>query len=654
MLEIRVLGGLEVVRDGVPATLPPSRKTRALLAYLALTRGRHRREHLCEMFWEVPDDPRGSLRWSLSKLRPIVDEISVPRLLADRQGVELLTDAIDVDFVTAQLSASLMSAATPDLLGAAKSFRGPLLSDLDLPGNSGFHTWLLGLREDARKLQARILRSLIERLTATPEEALSYARELVAVDPFDEDAWASLIATLAEAGRSGELRPQFEAGLRALRDVGGGFGSLLRAWRAAHAASGRSVGREAKAAGSAAAQHASIVVLPFANLSNDPAQQYFADGITGELTTDLSRIPDMLVISRNTAFTYKNRPIDTRQIGRELGVRCVLEGEVQRSGDQVRVTVQLIDAENDAHLWAERFTGEAADLFALQDQITRRIAAALDLELVDVEASRQIEAPDTRDYILRGRAARLRPPSRENRAEQVMLFEQALALDPQSVGAQSWLAIELAARAVDLMTDTIAADIARAEDLAKSALAAAPRYSVARFAMAQVLRAQHRYEEAIGEYEAVIALSRNWAHAYSHLGWCKFMTGLVEELIPAQEEAVRLSPRDPQIGLFYSRIGRAHLLQSRIDEAIIWCEKARNATPAAAIFRAFLAASCALMGDMERAAAELAEARRLVGDDRYSSIARVRAITQWGAPAISDLAEATYLVGLRIAGMPEV
>ena len=278
---------------------------------------------------------------------------------------------------------------------------------------------------------------------------------------------------------------------------------------------------------------------------------------------------------------------------------------------------------------------------------------ALDLELVDVEASRQIEAPDARDYILRGRAARLRPPSRENRAEQVLLFEQALALDPQSVGAQSWLAIELAARAVDLMTDTIAADIARAEDLAKRALAVAPRYSVARFAMAQVLRAQHRYDEAITEYEAVIALNRNWAHAYSHLGWCQFLTGLVEELIPAQEEAIRLSPRDPQIGLFYSRIGRAHLLKSRIEEAVIWCEKARNATPAAAIFRSFLASSCALKGDMERAGAELAEARRLVGDDRYSSIARVRTITPWGAPAISDLAEATYLVGLRIAGMPE-
>jgi TolB-like protein len=393
----------------------------------------------------------------------------------------------------------------------------------------------------------------------------------------------------------------------------------------------------------------SIVVLPFVNLSNDPEQQYFADGVTGDLTTDLSRIPDMLVISRNTAFTYKDKPIDTKQIGRELGVRYVLEGEVRRSGSRVRVTAQLIDAETDAHLWAERFDGEAGDLFALQDEITHRIAVALDLELVDAEAARPTERPDTRDYILRGRASRLKPPSRENRTEAVLLFERALELDRESVAAQSWLAIELTARALDSMTDTAAADIVRAESLAERALAASPRNPLTRFAKGQVLRAQDRYGEAIPEYETVIALNRNWANAHSHLGWCKFVTGSTEEVIPAQERAIRLSPRDPQIGLFYFRIGFAHL-QSRIDEAIVWCEKARNATPAHPLFRALLASAYALKGEIERAVAELAEARKLVGDDRYSSIARLRTIVSWGAP--KDLVETIYF-GLRKAGVPE-
>ena len=405
------------------------------------------------------------------------------------------------------------------------------------------------------------------------------------------------------------------------------------------------------AADSPIAPRLSIVVLPFVNLSNDPEQQYFADGITGDLITDLSRIPDMLVISRYTAFTYRDKPVDIRQIGSELRVRYALEGEVQRSGTRVRVTAQLIDAETDTHLWAERFDGDAGDLFAWQDEITNRIAVALDLELVDAAAARPSERPDARDYILRGRAVRLKPPSRENRTNAVALFEQALALDQESVAAQSWLAIELTARALDFMTGTAAADIVRAKGLAERALAASPRSSVAHFAKGQVLRAQDRFDEAIPEYETVIALNRNWAHAYSHLGWCKFVTGAIEALIPAQEQAIRLSPRDPQIGLFYFRIGFGHLLQSRTGEAIVWCEKARNAAPAAPIFRTLLASAYALKGDIERAAAELAEARRLVEDDRYSSIARLRAVVSWGAPQL--LVETTYFAGLRKAGVPE-
>jgi TolB-like protein len=397
----------------------------------------------------------------------------------------------------------------------------------------------------------------------------------------------------------------------------------------------------------------SIVVLPFVNLSNDPEQQYFADGITGDLTADLSRIPDMLVISRNTAFTYRSNPVDTKQIGRELCVRYVLEGDVQRSGNRVRVTAQLIDAETDAHLWAQRFDGDAGDLFHLQDEVTNRIAVALDLELVDAAAARPIERPDTRDYILRGRAERLKAPSRENRAEAIELFERGLELDPESVVAQSWLAIALTARVLDLMANTAAADIVRAEGLAERAAAASPRSPLARFAKGQVLRAKHRYEEAILEYETAIALNRNWANSHSHNGWCKFMNGSIDELIPAQEQAIRLSPRDPQIGLFYSRIGLAHLLQSGIGESIIWFEKARSSAPAHPEFRAFLASAHALNGSTERAAAELAQARRLVGDDRYASIARLRALGSWGVPKVRALFESTYFAGLRKAGVPE-
>src|SRR5215470_11335919 len=287
----------------------------------------------------------------------------------------------------------------------------------------------------------------------------------------------------------------------------------------------------------------SIVVLPFANLSSDPEQQYFADGITEDLTTDLSRIVGMVVISRTTAFTYRNKPIDIRQIGRELKVRYVLEGSIRRSGDHIRCNAQLIDAESDSHIWAERFDLLADDLLWLQDEVTCRIAIALDLELVKLEAARPSENPDAFDYILRARAAYNRDSARERFAETISLCESALALDPASIQARTLLAETLAGRVLDQLADTSAADLERAEALISDVLAASQRDPVAHFARGQVLRAQCRYEAAIPEYERTVALDRNRVNAIAALGLCKFHVGAIEEAIPAQELAIRLSPR---------------------------------------------------------------------------------------------------------------
>jgi TolB-like protein len=396
----------------------------------------------------------------------------------------------------------------------------------------------------------------------------------------------------------------------------------------------------------------SIVVLPFANLSNDPDQQYFADGITEDVTTDLSRLAGMMVISRNTAFTYQSKRIDTKQIGRELGVRYALEGSVRRSGDQIRINAQLIDAETDKHLWADRFSSDAIDLLALQDEITSRIAVALSLELVAAEAARPTEHPDALDYILQGRAAVSNPRSRGKYAEAISLFERALTLDTESVAARSWLAITLASRVINQMTDCAAADIARATGLVGQAFASSPRSANVHFAKGEVLRAQKRYEEAIPEYETVIAFDRSSASALLALGHCKLMTGSIEELIPLVEQAIRLSPCDPQTAVMYYRIGEVHLLQSSTDKAIPWLEKARSSNPELHYVHAFLASAYALKGETERAADELAEARRLVGDDRYSSIAHLKA-GYLGVPKIRALFEATYLVGLHKAGIRE-
>ena len=424
-----------------------------------------------------------------------------------------------------------------------------------------------------------------------------------------------------------------------------------------HRRGGRGQGpieREVVAPTPAVAPRLSIVVLPFLNLSDDREQQYFADGITEDLTTDLSRLAGYSIISRNTAFTYRNRPSDTKQIGRELGVRYVLEGSVQRLGNQVRVSAQLIDAETDRHLWADRLDRDAGDLFVLQNDITSQIAVALHVELVRAEAARPAVKPDALDYVLRARALYLgNVPTRRSYAEQIALYERALALDADSQKVQSFLAWQLAARVLDQMTDTAASDLARAETLADRALTAFPGTALEHFAKAQVLRAQQRFEEAIPEYETVVAINRNWVLAIAAVGYCKFITGSIEEAIPAQERAIRLSPRDPRIWLYYYWIGQVHLLQSRIDEAISWFEKARRANPDHPLPHAYLASAYGLRGEIGPAAVELTQARNLASNDRYSSIARLRAVGPFGGPKIRALFEATYFIGLRRAGVPD-
>jgi adenylate cyclase len=336
-----------------------------------------------------------------------------------------------------------------------------------------------------------------------------------------------------------------------------------------------------------------------------------------------------------------------------LGVRYLLEGSVQRSGNQVRVNAQLIDAETDAHLWAERFDGDRGDLFTLQDEITSRIANALGVELIAAEAARPTEHPDVLDYILRGRAVLLKPRTRDTYGEAINSFEHALALDPRSVEAQCRLASVLVGRVLDNLSDAVADDIARAEELAGQALAASPHNHFAHYAKGQVLRAQGRLEEAIPEYETAIALNRNWVFAYVALGACKLLTGGIEEAIPLAEQGIRLSPRDPNIGIIYDRIGYVHLLQSHIEEAIVWLERARNGNPVHPLIRGNLASAYGLKAETDCAAAELAEARRLSSDGRFSSIARLKAAQYIGVPSVRALYEATYLAGLRKAGMPE-
>jgi adenylate cyclase len=399
----------------------------------------------------------------------------------------------------------------------------------------------------------------------------------------------------------------------------------------------------------------SIIVLPFSNLSNDPDQQYFVDGITDDLTTDLSRIAGSFVISRNTAFRYAGKSVDARQIGRDLGVRYILEGSVRRVGSQARVNVQLIDADTNAHLWADRFDREAADLAALENEITGRIARAVQAQLYIAEGNRQTDQPDALDFLMRGRAELSKTVSKPSRDAAVDYFEKALALDSGSVEAQVWLANALVSRIIDETSDSPSADMVRTESLVEQALKSAPNHAMAHHTRGQLLRVRRKCDDAIPEYQMAIALDPNLPHSYAWLADCKLKTGTIEGVIPLLDRATQLSPQDPSIGPWYWRIGMVHVYRHEPDEAIAWLEKAQagyaTRGPAAGYWvHGWLAAALGLKGDAARAKYELTEAWKY---PFYRNVAAIKADPNYAEPRVWEMAEPSFVAGLRAAGMPE-
>jgi TolB-like protein/Tfp pilus assembly protein PilF len=397
----------------------------------------------------------------------------------------------------------------------------------------------------------------------------------------------------------------------------------------------------------------SLVVLPFANLSGDSTQDHLADVITEGLTTNLSRIRDAFVISRSTALTFKGKAVDVRRIGRELGVRYVLEGSEQHSGSRVRVSAQLIDVETGAHLWADRFDADRADLLQMQDDIVTRLARALQIELAAVEAARTHPGgSNAEDLALHGEAIFLRyGPSRIELDAAYELCERALAIDSDNVRALSILAERYATRLTGMQSTDREADIRLAEEFASRALAADPNSYHAHHAKARSLIAQKRAEEAIIEAQRSLRLNPSFIPTYLDFCQANLALGLPEKTIEYADRAMRLSPPDPYLYVFYAQEGLAHIMLGRDDRAVVCLRRAVANNPRFPSPVAYLAAALALTG-------QEAEARQVLR--QYLSLpgAKTRTIAAWRAMAYSD--NPIYLAfrdriheGLRQAGMPE-
>jgi len=409
----------------------------------------------------------------------------------------------------------------------------------------------------------------------------------------------------------------------------------------------------------------SIVVLPLANLSNDPDQEYFADGITDDVTTDLSRISGSFVIARNTAFTYKGKPVDAKRIGRDLGVRYVLEGSIRRIGEQVRVNVQLIDAESGAHLWAERFDTDRASLSEAQSEITGRLASTLNLELLR-DASRRIEQekkvdPDARDFVMRGWARWYQAASVSAGEEALKAFERALAIEPRSTDARIGIARTLVARHTtgwssrSFRQASTLQDMARVERMLFEAIESNPAPSMAYAILGTLRRMQVRLAESRIALEKAITLDPNSEYGNKQLAWTLLFLAEPDAAIALGEKCLRLSPRDSYIFGTYQLIGWSHLVSNRLDQAIDLFIKGCTANPRVWTFYYGLAGALALKGDLKGAKAALVESLKLRPE--VNSLAQWYEYLPWTSKANNPqywaLEHKTLSEGLRLIGFPE-
>jgi adenylate cyclase len=664
-LALRLLGEIELVRGGERLPLPASRKARALLAYLAVTGRPHRRERLIALLWDIPDDPRGALRSSLSKLRAIINEPGRQRIVADRDSVRFEGSDVEVDLIAVRrlLAPGSEPASTRELEAAAASFRGEFAEGLALSNSPDFHAWCVAEREEARRLHARLLRMLIERHDRTPEVALPHARKLVSIDPDAVSAHAMLLEILIASGRQREAEEQRGLSLRALAQMSDDAAhELTLKWRAmvrkpASETAGtrppsdtpedasapdptpqmgaekaalppagvwwdivrEATGEEGRLAEAAKVREAgepmlesppgkpSILVLPFTNMSGDSDQDYFSDGITEDIVTDLSQISALSVISRNTAFTFKGQAVDTGRIASKLKVGYVLEGSVRKANGRVRVTAQLIDAATGSHLWAERFDRVFGDIFVLQDGISQSVVAALRVKLLPDELTAITLRPTSNAqayrYYLEARAKlAVSWSNKEYLRIARRLFAKAIRLDPGYARAYAGIAdcdaFAWASGDLDVSYEDMLANSSKALELA-------PCLAEAHASKGMALYVTGHPEEAIAVLQSAMELDTELFEAHFFYGLSCRDTGDFSSAALHHARAAELQSRNHQpltmLADVLIAMGRREEGEAAARRCLARIEQAFGRNPEVAEVLAMGATALVCLGENDRA-----------------------------------------------------
>ncbi len=660
---LTLLGGFTMIAPDGAAFEPQGQKARALLAILVLSpRYELPNEKIISLLWSDRGEMQGrdSLKHAVIDLRRNVLHAAEGWLKSGQGRIQVAPDAFWCDVTEFR---TLTSSGDPsDAMQAMDLFRGDLLDGLQVR-DPGFEEWLreerAGLRSLAEHCAGRLLAAAEK--SGDQRAVIQAAERLSSLDPLSETACRAAMRAHVRLGERSTALRLFSAMKEQLRleldaEPDAETGDLERAIRRGQTAADTgnqsdTAGDHIEPEGIGYVHHKpSIAVLPFQNMSGDTEQDYFADGMVEEIITALSRMHWLLVIARNSSFTYKGKAVDVRQVGRDLGVRYVMEGSVRKAGDRVRVTGQLIDTSTGAHIWADHFDGDLEDVFDLQDQVTASVIGAIAprLERAEIERAKRkpTESLDAYDYFLRGMAC-VHQWTREANNEALDYFALAIRLDPEFATAYGMAARCYSQRKVSGWEVERAQETAEAERLARLAAAFGKDDAIALCTAGMALA------YVVGDLEggaALIERSRQlnpnlaWAGLFS--GWVNVWLGKPEIAIERLNRAMLLSPHDPHVYNMQAAKASAHFVAGRYAEASSWAERAVREQPNHLIAGCIVAASAALDDRLKDAQAAVVRLRqldpKLCGSDLGYLIPLRRS---------EDLARLED--GLRKAGLPD-
>jgi DNA-binding SARP family transcriptional activator len=615
-LEVRLLGPLEIRRGGVALALPRSRKVRALLAYLALSPHPVVRTQLCELLWDVPNDPRGELRWSLSKLRSILDGPG------EQRRVESRADTIRLDLADCSVDAIAIARAVADgievldrtrLEKLAGLFIGDFLEGLEIDRSPAFNGWLAAQRRRLRASRAAILEQLVR--TAPDDEIFGHLEAWLALAPFDRRVHGLLLDALARHGRFREGDEHVAATIRLFEADGLDGAPIREAWRAARARADRpaSVRPAAEAAtadrddsGPVEPRRASIAVMPFVDQAAVPGGP--ADGLAHDVITRLAKLRSLFVIAQGTVFALHERSVAPQAAGRMLNVDYLVSGSLRRDGQRIIVAVELAETRTGRVVWAETFDHRARDALAVFHEVGDRIVASVDYEIENLERNRAILRPpaslDAWEAHHRGLWHMYRFSKGENEQAQ-HFFRTAVRLDPTFARAHAGLSFTHFQNAFQGWADRTQ-ETNLAFEAAGQSLMVDDRDPAAHWAMGRALWLRGHHDQALVELEAAVDLSPNFAIGHYTLAFVQSQSGDARSAIRSSDHSRRLSPYDPMLFGMLGARAMALARLSRFEEAAE-CGIEAAARPNAHAHIQAIAAYCLALADRgEEARAKMA------------------------------------------------